>query len=141
MKTAFIAFLCGICFALGLGISGMTQPAKVIGFLDLTGNWDPSLIFVMMGAILVYAVGHFFVVKKPTPIFAGAFDLPSLRKLDRPLILGSAIFGTGWGLAGFCPGPALTSVISLRFEPLVFVLSMLVGMAIFIGSDRLGKKT
>jgi uncharacterized protein len=136
MKSSLISFLCGAVFAIGLGISGMTQPGKVTAFLDFTGNWDPSLLFVMVGAILVYFIGFRLVVKKPKPIFTGAFQIPTLRKVDRPLALGSAIFGVGWGLAGFCPGPALTSVVTLRSENLFFVVAMFLGMALFEGQQR-----
>ncbi len=131
MKNAVVSLVCGLLFALGLGISGMTQPARVTAFLDFTGNWDPSLLFVMIGAISVYAVGYRWVVKKPKPLFSGNFSIPPLRKVDRPLALGSAIFGAGWGLAGFCPGPALTSLASFQFQPLVFVAAMLFGMGLF----------
>ncbi len=122
-----IAFFCGALFAVGLGISGMTQPGKVTGFLDVTGAWDPSLLFVMMGAILVYAVGSRLTAKKPEP---------ANRKIDRALLTGAAIFGVGWGLAGFCPGPALTSLVTLRREPLLFVASMLAGMLVFARTRR-----
>lgn len=133
---AAAAFFCGVLFALGLGISGMTQPAKVTAFLDFFGAWNPSLLFVMVGAILVYALGYQLVVKRPKPLFPGNFQIPPLKKVDRPLAIGSAIFGAGWGLAGFCPGPALVSLASLQREPLLFVASMLVGMAVFEVSNR-----
>jgi uncharacterized protein len=136
MKNAFVALVCGLVFAIGLGVSGMTQPARVTAFLDFTGQWDPSLLFVMLGAILVYAVGYRLVVKKPKPLFAESFQLPTRRKLDRSLALGAAIFGAGWGLAGFCPGPALASLASLQWQPVVFVASMLVGMLLFEAIQR-----
>jgi uncharacterized membrane protein YedE/YeeE len=140
MKSAWLAFICGVVFAAGLGISGMTQPGKVTAFLDFAGAWDPSLLFVMAGAVGVYAVGYRLVVRRPKPLFADAFQLPKARDLDRPLLLGAALFGVGWGLAGFCPGPALTSLVSLRAEPWTFGVSMLAGMAIFEAVDRLGRK-
>jgi uncharacterized membrane protein YedE/YeeE len=133
---AAVSFFCGVLFALGLGISGMTQPAKVTAFLDFFGAWNPSLAFVMAGAILVYALGYRWVVRRPKPLFPGNFQIPSLRKVDRPLAIGSALFGAGWGLAGFCPGPALTSLASLQFEPLLFLSSMLAGMILFEASQR-----
>jgi len=136
MKNGIVALVCGLLFALGLGISGMTQPGKVTAFLDVTGEWNPSLMFVMFGAILVYAVGYRLIIRKPKPLFAGNFQIPTLRKVDRPLALGSAIFGAGWGLAGFCPGPALTSVASLQPEPSVFVASMFLGMALYEWTQR-----
>lgn len=141
MKEALVAFFCGLLFAIGLGISGMTQPAKVTGFLDFFGTWDASLIFVMVGGILVYTIGYRFTVKRPKPLFSEAFKIPTLRKVDRPLALGSALFGMGWGLAGFCPGPALVSFASLKFEPIVFVVSMIVGMTVFELQERLRKRS
>ena len=136
MKNALVSLICGFIFAIGLGISGMTQPAKVTAFLDFSGQWDPTLLFVMVGAILIYAVGYHWVVKKPKPLLGGHFQIPSLRKVDRPLALGSAIFGAGWGLAGFCPGPALTSVASLQPQPLIFVSTMFLGMAFYEWTQR-----
>lgn len=131
MRETIVSFVCGVLFALGLGISGMTQPQKVTAFLDFFGSWDPSLMFVMIGAIIVYSTGYRLTVKKTKPLFSQSFHIPTLRKFDRPLAIGSVIFGIGWGLAGFCPGPALMSITSLRFEPIVFVLSMVLGMAFF----------
>ncbi len=136
MKNAVVSLVCGLLFALGLGISGMTQPARVTAFLDFTGNWNPSLLFVMLGAILVYAVGYRLVVRKPKPLFAGNFQIPVLRKVDRPLALGAAIFGAGWGLAGFCPGPAIASVASLELPPLIFVAFMFLGMSLYEWTQR-----
>lgn len=126
MKQSLATFGAGIIFAVGLGLSGMTQPGKVIGFLDFAGNWDPSLALVMAGAVLVYTVG--FRARKPRPLFAPAYQLPTVKGIDRRLLLGSALFGIGWGLAGFCPGPALTSLVTLRWEPVLFVAAMLAGM-------------
>ena len=131
MRQPLVALVCGILFALGLGISGMTQPGKVTAFLDFFGSWDPSLMFVMVGAILVYSVGYRLTVKRPKPLFSESFHIPTLRKVDRPLAAGAALFGIGWGLAGFCPGPALTSIVSLRFEPLAFVGFMILGMFLY----------
>lgn len=125
------SLFCGTLFALGLGISGMTQPQKVVGFLDLFGAWDPSLIFVMIGAILVYGVGYRFVGKMPKPVFTSQFMIPTNRQLDRSLIVGAALFGIGWGIAGFCPGPALTSLVGLGHASLIFVGTMLLTMRAF----------
>lgn len=136
MSEGFSAFVCGVLFALGLGISGMTQPGKVTAFLDFLGSWDPSLLFVMAGAILVYAIGYRVVLKRPKPLLTASFSIPKLREVDVPLAAGAAIFGIGWGLAGFCPGPALTAVASLRFEPILFVASMLAGMVLFQWTRR-----
>lgn len=127
----WMAFLCGLNFAVGLCIAGMTQPGKITGFLDFAGNWDPSLLFVMAGAILVYAVGFRMAVKMPKPLFENEFQIPPVRSVDRRLVLGAIIFGAGWGLAGFCPGPAIVSLVSMRPEPFLFVVSMLAGMWIF----------
>jgi len=125
------ALFCGFLFAVGLGISGMTQPQKVVGFLDLFGDWNPSLLLVMAGAVLIYSLGYRFVSKKPKPLFAPRFLVPSNRKLDSALLTGSALFGIGWGLAGFCPGPALTSLVSFQPAGLIFVGSMLTAMWAF----------
>jgi uncharacterized membrane protein YedE/YeeE len=128
MRSAITAFVSGLVFAIGLVISGMTQPSKVIGFLDFGGAWDPSLAFVMAGAIGV----HFFIARRPrtmkAPLFADAFALPTRTKLDAPLVVGAAVFGVGWGLGGYCPGPAIVSLASLAPATLVFVVAMGVGM-------------
>ncbi len=130
MKHAF-AFLVGLIFALGLGLAGMTQPAKVIGFLNFTGRWDPSLAFVMLGAIAVHFVLFRVVMKRASPLFAGVFQVPGSLHLDRRLLLGSAIFGVGWGLAGYCPGPAIVSSGGGSGRALLFTAAMLVGMLLF----------
>ncbi len=131
MKTSAVSFVCGIVFAVGLGISGMTQPGVVTAFLDFTGNWNPSLIFVMCGAILVYSVGSRLTLRRAKPVLCEEFDLPSAKKIDRRLVAGSILFGIGWGLAGFCPGPAITSLASIQKESAVFALFMVVGMLFF----------
>lgn len=136
MRSTLVSFASGAVFATGLAISGMTQPGKVTAFLDFTGQWDASLSFVMAGAILVYSIGYRLSTKRPKPIFSDSFRIPTLRKVDRPLAVGSALFGVGWGLAGFCPGPALTSLVSLRFEPTLFVFSMLAGMVLYEWTQR-----
>ncbi|MCB9746448.1 MAG: YeeE/YedE family protein [Alphaproteobacteria bacterium] len=122
------SFAAGLVFALGLGLAGMTQPGKVIGFLDFLGDWDPSLAFVMLGSILVYGVGFRLLTMRAAPILIGAWSLPTRNDLTPQLIVGSAMFGLGWGLAGFCPGPALTSVVTGSPTVLVFVGAMMVGM-------------
>lgn len=127
-KQGIVAFISAIVFALGLGISGMTQPEKVMGFLSPLKNWDPSLMFVMVGAIAVHALALRFILKRPHPIFETKFYIPTLRQLDLRLLGGAAIFGMGWGLGGFCPGPAITSLVSGSLGPLVFVGAMAVGM-------------
>ncbi len=131
-----IAALSGAVFALGLAISGMTQPAKVQGFLDITGQWQPALAFVMGGALGVYALIYWAVVRRMrSPALAARFELPTRTRLDRKLLLGASLFGAGWGLSGFCPGPALVSapraLLSGPSGVMVFVVAMLAGMGLF----------
>ena len=134
-----MAFLTGLVFGLGLILSGMTDPSKVIGFLDLAGPWDPSLAFVMAGAVLVGAIAYQFAKGRKTSFLGDAMRLPTARQIDRRLVLGSLAFGVGWGLAGYCPGPALVSVVQGGTKPLIFVAAMLVGMAIFEIQDRVSQ--
>lgn len=129
MKGA-VAFACGLIFALGLGIGGMTQPSRVLAFLDVAGDWDPRLAFVMFGAIAVYAPASRFVLRRGRPVLAPAFDLPTRRSIDGSLVTGALLFGIGWGLAGLCPGPALTSLASGEPAAVLFVVAMLVGIAL-----------
>jgi hypothetical protein len=131
MKHRISEFLVGLLFGLGLIMSGMTDPGKVIGFLDISGNWDPSLALVMAGAI---AVGFFAfsIAKKRTVNFLGsALTLPKTDQIDKPLVIGAVLFGIGWGLAGFCPGPGLVSLASGQTKAAVFVMFMLAGMQLF----------
>jgi uncharacterized protein len=129
-------FLIGLLFGIGLLLSGMTDPGKVIGFLDLAGAWDPSLALVMGGAILV-GLFAFGIARKRTSSFLGTtMHLPDSRDIDRRLVAGSLLFGIGWGLAGFCPGPALVSLGSGQPKAVVFVLAMLAGMMIFELAER-----
>lgn len=123
------ALLCGVVFAAGLLIGGMTQPSKVVGFLDLLGDWDPSLAFVMGGALLVHTLAGRVIRRRARPILDTQFHVPSRRDLDRRLIAGAALFGIGWGLAGYCPGPALVSLAAAG-PALIFVLAMLAGMGL-----------
>lgn len=139
MKAGLASLVVGFLFAIGLGVSGMTQPAKVMGFLDLFGNWDPSLIFVMAGAIAVHSVAYRFIRKRSSPLLSLHWHLPTKRELTPALIIGSVLFGIGWGLAGYCPGPALTSLASLKSEPFLFVLSMIGGMLVFKWLDKIYK--
>ncbi|MBU3627114.1 hypothetical protein ICN48_12835 [Polynucleobacter sp. JS-Safj-400b-B2] len=120
----------GVLFGWGLIISGMSNPQKILGFLDLAGLWDPSLIFVMLGAVLVGLGGFYVVSKRTEAFFGGALHIPSRRDITKPLIIGSLIFGAGWGIAGFCPGPALVALGAGHLKALVFVVAMLVGMEI-----------
>jgi uncharacterized membrane protein YedE/YeeE len=125
------SLLAGLVFGLGLIVSGMANPAKVLGFLDITGTWDPSLAFVMAGAIAVGMVA-FMVARRRTVSFLGAeMRLPSARHIDRRLVAGSVLFGIGWGIAGFCPGPGLVALGMGEVKALVFVAAMLVGMGAF----------
>ena len=125
------ALLSGLVFGLGLILSGMANPAKVLGFLDLAGRWDPSLAFVMAGAIAVGVVA-FSVARRRTVSFLGLdMKLPKARQIDRRLIGGSIVFGVGWGIAGFCPGPALVALGMGEWKAVVFVVAMLIGMGLF----------
>ncbi|MFC5519749.1 YeeE/YedE family protein [Polaromonas jejuensis] len=128
---AFTSLLTGLVFGLGLIVSGMANPAKVLGFLDLSGRWDPSLALVMVGAIAVGALA-FFVARQRTVSWMGAeMKLPTARLIDRRLLMGSTLFGIGWGIAGFCPGPALVALGLGEIKAVVFVIAMLAGMGLF----------
>ncbi len=122
------AFGSGLLFALGLGVSGMTQPHKVVAFLDITGGWDPALAFVMVGAIGVYAIAIPLIRKRGAPLFDTTLYLPTRADLTPRLIGGAALFGVGWGISGFCPGPALTSLVTATTTVLVFVSAMVAGV-------------
>ena len=130
-------FIVGLVFGLGLLLSGMTDPGKVLGFLDLFGQWDPSLAFVMGGAILVGFFAFAFAKKRTTSLLGGALRLPTSNVIDKRLVIGSLLFGAGWGLAGFCPGPALVSMASGQAQALIFVAAMVVGM---IGFEMIERK-
>jgi uncharacterized protein len=119
----------GLLFGIGLVVSGMANPAKVLNFLDVAGSWDPSLAFVMAGAVAVTAIGYRMILAWPRPIFAAEFQLPMQRTIEARLLVGPVIFGVGWGLSGFCPGPALTSLGLAAPGTLAFVPAMLIGMA------------
>jgi uncharacterized membrane protein YedE/YeeE len=119
----------GLIFGVGLVVSGMANPAKVLNFLDVAGSWDPSLAFVMLAAIAVTATGYRFVLRRPKPLLERSFHLPVENEIDQPLVIGSAIFGLGWGLVGFCPGPAIASLGLAATGTLVFVPTMLIGIA------------
>jgi uncharacterized membrane protein YedE/YeeE len=130
------ALFVGLMFGLGLIVSGMTDPSKVIGFLDVAGAWDPSLAFVMGGAICVGLIAFRFARTRSHAMLGGAIELPTARDIDRRLVLGGLTFGVGWGLAGYCPGPALASLATGGSKPLIFTLAMLAGMAIFEVLER-----
>ena len=141
MKNRLSEFLVGLLFGLGLILSGMTDPGKVLGFLDLAGLWDPSLAFVMGGAIAVGA-SAFAVAKKRTRSFlGGAMHVPTARDVDKRLVLGSLVFGVGWGLAGFCPGPAIVSAAAGQPKAMAFVVAMLAGMWLFEVLERWAQRT
>lgn len=128
---ALASLLAGLVFGLGLIVSGMANPAKVLGFLDLAGAWDPSLAFVMAGAIAVAMVGFLAARRRTLSILGAQMRVPSARRIDRRLVLGSLLFGVGWGVAGFCPGPGLVALGMGEPKALVFLAAMLAGMGIF----------
>ena len=125
---ALTGLCAGILFGIGLAASGMTDTAKVIGFLDITGHWDPDLIWVMGSAVLVTLVGYRIVFKRSKPVFAESFSIPSKITIDTRLILGAGLFGLGWGLYGYCPGPAIAALVYQSPTTLLFFLTMLFGM-------------
>lgn len=125
------AFMSGLIFGIGLILSGMTDPAKVIGFLDVTGSWNPSLAFVMIGAIAVAYFAFHIATRQSKTILGEQIVLPAKKEIDARLIVGSITFGIGWGLAGYCPGPAIASIATNASEPILFSAAMLAGMAIY----------
>jgi len=130
-RSHITAFVAGLIFGVGLLLAGMANPAKVLAFLDIAGNWDPSLALVMGGAIPVSAIGFYLTRLRSDPLFGDSFQVPTNRKLDKRLVLGALGFGVGWGLAGFCPGPALVALGTGSLKAVVFVAAMLSGMVIF----------
>ena len=129
MKSVVVAMLAGVLFALGLVVSGMADPANVTGFLDVTGDWNPALAFVMAGAIAIHAPFVRIVHQRRSPLFDAGFHWPQHTRIDPALIVGAVLFGVGWGLSGYCPGPALVSLGSRGSAVLVFVMAMLAGIA------------
>ena len=134
MMSAFVA---GLLFGSGLILSGMSNPAKVLAFLDLGGRWDPSLVFVMAGAILVAAIAFRIGGARARTVFGGQLHMPGAAHVDARLVLGSVVFGAGWGLVGYCPGPALTSLGVGGWPTLLFVAAMIAGMAVYEVSERI----
>jgi uncharacterized protein len=134
VKRLAVAYLTGLFFAVGLGISGMTHPSKVQAFLDFAGDWDPSLAFVMGAGVLVNLVFFQRALRRGRPLWASSFSLPHAKRVDLALVLGAAVFGVGWGLGGFCPGPALVSVVTGASPVVAFVVAMLAAMAVFDGT-------
>ncbi|MCK2184441.1 DUF6691 family protein [Halomonas getboli] len=122
-----MAYIAGLLFGLGLAISGMTDPARVLGFLDVAGDWDPTLMFVLGGAVVTNFFGYRLAMRRPNPLFASAFQLPTRRDLDGRLLGGAALFGVGWGLSGYCPGPAFASVSGLTLPLAAMLAAMVVG--------------
>ena len=142
MRTILSSYFIGVIFAIGLGIAGMTQPQKILAFLDIFGNWDPALAFVMAGALVVHLVLFRLIVKRKSPLFAADFQIPSRTDIDKRLFIGAAIFGVGWGLGGYCPAPAITALVGFSDRPLIFVISMIAGMLIFrFVSSKMSVKT
>lgn len=136
----FSQYLIGALFGWGLIISGMSNPQKILGFLDITGSWDPSLIFVMLGALIVGLAGFYVASKRTEAFFGGTLHIPKRRDITKPLVIGSLMFGAGWGIAGFCPGPALVALGAGHLKALVFLIAMLVGMEVcdrfFVGHKK-----
>lgn len=131
MLRMLINLLGGTLFGLGLTISGMVNPAKIIGFLDFAGNWDPTLAFVMGGALLVAIPAFRLIFKRQHPVLAEDFEVPTKKEVDARLLGGAALFGIGWGLGGFCPGPAVTALVSGLVPVFAFVAAMVAGMAVY----------
>ncbi|HSE77655.1 MAG TPA: YeeE/YedE family protein [Alphaproteobacteria bacterium] len=129
--TMLVPFFAGFVFGAGLVVSQMVDPAKVLGFLDIAGAWDPSLALVMVGALAVTAIGYRVTFHHGRPLAAERFQLPTRTDIDPPLVVGAALFGLGWGMAGYCPGPAIASLAFGQTEIVVFVLAMLAGMATY----------
>ena len=132
--SLFSALAAGVLFGLGLVVSHMVNPAKVIGFLDVAGDWDPTLAVVMVGALMVAHPAFHWILRSPRPLLATGFSLPTKTDLDLRLIGGAALFGVGWGLAGLCPGPAITALVAFQLPVVIFVLAMLASMVFY---DRL----
>ena len=132
------ALFAGLIFGLGLYLSGMSNPAKVLAFLDLAGDWDPSLAFVMIGALVVSSVPFYFARRRQVSLLGAPLQMPTNRKIDRRLVLGSLLFGMGWAIAGLCPGPALALLLTGHWQVVVFTLAMMVGMLIFEGLESRG---
>lgn len=128
---SLISFLAGMIFSVGLVISGMTNPKVVIGFLDIFGEWDYSLAFVMIGAVVVNLILFSFILKRKKPIYENDFTLPNTKIIDKDLIIGSALFGIGWGLVGICPGPAIVNLVTFSIPAIVFFAAMVFGMLVY----------
>lgn len=123
-------FIIGLIFGIGITIGGMANPAKVLNFFDIAGTWDPSLLLVMVSALVVTAIGYFFVLKRPHPVFEDVFSLPAAKQIDLPLVAGSTAFGVGWGITGFCPGGSIPALGLAIPDPFIFVGSMIAGITL-----------
>ncbi len=135
-RNVVLSFIIGLVFALGLGLAGMTVPQKIVGFLDFGGHWDPTLMFVMGGATMVYGVAFRLIRRRERPLFADVLAVPTRRDIDARLIAGAAIFGVGWGLGGFCPGPGLVGSVGLSSQALLFIGGMTGGVVLYRVWDR-----
>lgn len=131
MKQNLIALLCGTLFGIGLSLSQMINPNKVLNFLDISGRWDPSLMFVMMGALAVTFIAFKLIIKRPTPIIAESFHISKKSAIDKSLLLGAAVFGIGWGLSGYCPGPAVAGLGLLSWESVIMVVAIYLGFFVY----------
>jgi len=131
MAQLIVAFITGLLFAIGLVVADMTNPQRIINFLDVAGAWDPTLLGVVGGAVITAAIGNLFARRRGQPMFAESFAVPMKELIDRRLLLGAALFGIGWGMAGYCPAPALTGSAFMNSATWIFLISMLTGMAIF----------
>ncbi|MFB2973854.1 DUF6691 family protein [Aerosakkonema sp. BLCC-F183] len=127
MKEKLIALLSGVLFGLGLGLSQMIDRDRVLGFLDVAGNWDATLLFVLGGAVTVTVIAFRFVLRLTHPILADKFYLPTNKNIDKPLVIGAAIFGIGWGIAGYCPGPGIVALVLRNGNPILFMVAFLAG--------------
>ncbi len=128
--SLIFSLLAGVIFGVGLTLSDMVNPARVLNFLDVAGNWDPTLIFVMAGGLAVTTLGYKLIFRRSSPVFDDRFHLPARQQIDLPLVGGAALFGVGWGLAGICPGPVFADIVTLEPKVLLFVAAMLVGMIV-----------
>jgi uncharacterized membrane protein YedE/YeeE len=132
MKENLMALLAGLLFGLGLGVSQMIDRERVLGFLDVTGVWDPTLLFVLGGAVTVTVIAFRFVLRRPQPLFAHQFHLPTKKDIDKPLIIGAALFGVGWGIAGYCPGPGITALVLGLWNPVLFLVAFVAGSLTYL---------
>jgi uncharacterized protein len=135
-RRGAVAFVVGLVFSVGLALSGMTRPSKVLGFLDVTGSWDPSLAFVMGAALAITLVAFPLILRRSRPFLGSSFHVPQANEVDKRLIAGAAIFGVGWGIAGYCPGPALVTAGSGAVPAAIFAVAMVVGMTAFAWTAR-----